>query len=873
MQLLRSWPAAPAALKHHTSKISDFSDLSSVETFGFRGEALSSLCALSDVKISTCTEGQEVGTVLEYDKDGKLVATSACAHKRGTTVSLANLFAAWPVRVREFKRNIKREFAKMVQLLQAYCLVRPDVRFSCTNQTGKGGRSNVLSTPGGKAVSANVATIFGHKQLKCTMKFVPRKPDDGDATEATGVAEPYSISGYVSKPAPEAGRSSTDRQFLSINKRPCDHSKLSKAVNEVYRQFVKSKYPFVVLDLSLPRQNVDVNITPDKRAVLMQRENALIDFVKESLRSMWEPSRNTFTRVTATQESMAPFLSVRTPSAPDASGAVGPAGPTGDLASQAGAGVGATPRGSLPGAVVPQPSHDADGGKATGDAAPPDSAEATARNQLLSGPTPPASAPGTVSGQSSLGPCETAGDAAGAGDTGTSELAPGPGVAAAHPGAPAGSGRGKQVWSCQVRGCVKYRLDLTCKTSLQAHYKAKHIRRKFPGPSWQPVLGHPSRTAPTSPLAPLTPKRKAAPVAVHYDDEQSPWKRSRVDTSPNPASSKTRQPGPAAAAATGSRSRGRGQRRPFTQQGSGWVRSGSKHDPGCACCDPTAPGDAGGGDRDARVAAAARLSGLSETELSQLAKTSARPRPIAYQVTASSFLPSGAAVADPAAAEAAAAQQFTAKIGKSSDAEAEAELSRVISKEDFAKMEILGQFNLGFMVVRRERDLFIIDQHASDEKYNFERLQRDTVMQTQRMVVPKKLELTAVNEDVLMDNIDIFQKNGFDFVVDENATPTKRVRMSQIPLSKGTVFGASDVDELIFMLSESPGVMCRPSRVRSMFASRSCRSSVMIGTALDKSRMRELVDHMGTMEQPWNCPHGRPTMRHIFDLRNMPAAI
>jgi DNA mismatch repair protein PMS2 len=45
---------------------------------------------------------------------------------------------------------------------------------------------------------------------------------------------------------------------------------------------------------------------------------------------------------------------------------------------------------------------------------------------------------------------------------------------------------------------------------------------------------------------------------------------------------------------------------------------------------------------------------------------------------------------------------------------------------------------------------------------------------------------------------------------------------------------------------------------------------VMIGTALDESRMRQLVDNMGTMDQPWNCPHGRPTMRHVFNLQNMP---
>ena len=88
----------------------------------------------------------------------------------------------------------------------------------------------------------------------------------------------------------------------------------------------------------------------------------------------------------------------------------------------------------------------------------------------------------------------------------------------------------------------------------------------------------------------------------------------------------------------------------------------------------------------------------------------------------------------------------------------------------------------------------------------------------------------------------------------------------------------------MFLLSESPGVMCRPSRVLSMFASRACRSSVMVGTVsqhiirripissgqpLNKAIMKRLVSHMGETEQPWSCPHGRPTMRHLVDLKKL----
>lgn len=83
------------------------------------------------------------------------------------------------------------------------------------------------------------------------------------------------------------------------------------------------------------------------------------------------------------------------------------------------------------------------------------------------------------------------------------------------------------------------------------------------------------------------------------------------------------------------------------------------------------------------------------------------------------------------------------------------------------------------------------------------------------------------------------------------APSTKKISLTTIPISKNCVFGKDDIDELIFMLQESNYTMCRPSRVRAMFASRACRKSIMIGKALSMSDMRKLIDHMGEIDQPW----------------------
>ncbi|KAL7979226.1 hypothetical protein Chor_015250 [Crotalus horridus] len=171
-------------------------------------------------------------------------------------------------------------------------------------------------------------------------------------------------------------------------------------------------------------------------------------------------------------------------------------------------------------------------------------------------------------------------------------------------------------------------------------------------------------------------------------------------------------------------------------------------------------------------------------------------------------------------------RKFRAKISPEENKMAEDELRKEISKEMFAKMDIVGQFNLGFIIAKLKSDLFIIDQHATDEKYNFEMLQEDTVLQGQKLIKPQNLNLTAVSESILMDNLEIFQKNGFDFVVDENAK------------LKGM-----DVELSTLLLLQ-----------------------VMIGTALTAGEMKKLITHMGEIEHPWNCPHGRPTIRHLANL-------
>ena len=238
------------------------------------------------------------------------------------------------------------------------------------------------------------------------------------------------------------------------------------------------------------------------------------------------------------------------------------------------------------------------------------------------------------------------------------------------------------------------------------------------------------------------------------------------------------------------------------------------------------------------------------------------------------------------------------------DPDAETHLSITVSKSDFSRMRIVGQFNLGFILAVRPQpatssssssnnpstdhadEIFIIDQHASDEKYNFERLQQTTTLQHQCLVRPQVLDLTAIEEEILANNTPALRANGFHISIDETGSlPVgKRCTLHALPTSREVTFTTTDLEELISLLSLSEDsdialptstlsldgkIIPRPSKVRKLFAMRACRSSIMIGRTLTHAQMCRLVRNMGGIDKPWNCPHGRPTMRHLRSLRGV----
>ncbi|EKX72671.1 DNA mismatch repair protein, putative [Theileria equi strain WA] len=269
------------ARKNTTSKIRRFEDLySSLNTFGFRGEALYSLCNVCDVEVETRRADINYGWHLKYDADANLVEKTRIAANVGTTVSCRELFKPFPVRRKLLLKSGKSQLPNGIFLLQQYALVNPHIRFYLSNKTTSNQNiSNLFSTSGKAENMKQVAEeIFGKT-------FV------ANLIEVDISTRDWNLRGMIS--SPHNGKQYKDVEFFFINNRPVDNSrKLRSCIVGVYKQFSSRLYPSFILNLSTDSVNVDINLAPDKRSVFIYSEDIIINKLKAMLFELFMPTRS-----------------------------------------------------------------------------------------------------------------------------------------------------------------------------------------------------------------------------------------------------------------------------------------------------------------------------------------------------------------------------------------------------------------------------------------------------------------------------------------------------------------------------------------------------------------------------------------------------
>uniref|UniRef100_A0A8C2AJD9 PMS1 homolog 1, mismatch repair system component n=1 Tax=Cyprinus carpio TaxID=7962 RepID=A0A8C2AJD9_CYPCA len=229
------------AVKHYTSKISCHEDLERLETYGFRGEALASLCAISEVVITTRTADDEFSIQYSVDHNGQIVSQKPSHLGEGTTVCAANLFKNLPVR-RQYYSNTKKckeELKRVQNLLMAYAVVKPELRITLSHN---------------KAVVWQKSRVSDHRTALMAV------------LGAASVANMLPVQHHQEQPE-------LIKQYYT-----------SAQSN---KESANRRYPFLMMNITIPASTVDVNLTPDKTEVMLQNKEGVLLAVETMLISLY----------------------------------------------------------------------------------------------------------------------------------------------------------------------------------------------------------------------------------------------------------------------------------------------------------------------------------------------------------------------------------------------------------------------------------------------------------------------------------------------------------------------------------------------------------------------------------------------------------
>lgn len=248
-----------AFLRHATSKIRSADDLLDVSSLGFRGEALSSIAAVSQVELITKTPESLTGSryLIEGGKEKSMEEIGAPS---GTTFLVRNIFYNTPAR-KKFLKSAQTEAAYISDLMEHMALSHPEISFKFI-QNGQ----NRLHTSGNHNLKDIIYHIYG-REIAGNLLEIPQKSSEG-----------LSISGFIGKPVIARGNRNYECYF--VNGRYIRSKLISKAIEDAYQSFMmKHKYPFTVLHLQIDGELMDVNVHPAKLELRFSDNESLYDFI------------------------------------------------------------------------------------------------------------------------------------------------------------------------------------------------------------------------------------------------------------------------------------------------------------------------------------------------------------------------------------------------------------------------------------------------------------------------------------------------------------------------------------------------------------------------------------------------------------------
>ena len=253
-----------AFLRHATSKIKTGTDLDSISTLGFRGEALAATAAVAKVEMLTCAEGREIGTSYAIS-GGEELSHNEAGCPKGTTIIIRDVFYNTPARMKFLKKDVT-EANYCSAVVDRIALSHPEISFKFIRD-GK----QTLSTSGDGNIKNTVYSVLGKDFSKSLIEV-----------ESSGGA--VSVSGLVTKPV--FCRPTRNNQFTFLNGRLVRSGTVTAAVEQAYKNSsMVGKFPGFVLFLNVPFDTVDVNVHPAKTEVRFSDEKIIFDCVYSAVKN------------------------------------------------------------------------------------------------------------------------------------------------------------------------------------------------------------------------------------------------------------------------------------------------------------------------------------------------------------------------------------------------------------------------------------------------------------------------------------------------------------------------------------------------------------------------------------------------------------
>ncbi len=258
--------AALAFERHATSKLRSEEDLESINTMGFRGEALSSIASVASVTLKSRRPGDIVGTLVKAGVD-KEPGETACA--QGTCVEVSELFSKTPARLK-FLKTPTTEFGRILEQVRRIAIAHPSIRFRLFH-----GSTKSLDTRKGK-LSVRLRDIFGEDTFESLIELT------GNAEALSGAGQVIRVSGFVG--SPELSYPSSRHLYTYVNGRFVRDRAVNRAIIDAYSGMLDTgRYPFAAVNISMAPSEVDVNVHPAKTEVRFKDTSLVFNMVKGAI--------------------------------------------------------------------------------------------------------------------------------------------------------------------------------------------------------------------------------------------------------------------------------------------------------------------------------------------------------------------------------------------------------------------------------------------------------------------------------------------------------------------------------------------------------------------------------------------------------------